>query len=195
MRKNRTVEGRLAGPTADHGSAEEFAAVGEHGEDPEWKASAAAQPSGIKFKLMNGSGEKTFAVVLEKDDEVVGTLRRFASEQRLSGSRFTAIGAFRDVVLGFFDPAAKDYKRIAIKEQVEVLSLAGDITSDGNEPTVHAHVVVGKSDGSAHGGHLLEAHVFPTLELMVTESPKHLHRRFDRETGLSLIDLEAGPRR
>ncbi|MGN6733631.1 MAG: PCC domain-containing protein, partial [Candidatus Binatia bacterium] len=55
-------------------------------------------------------------------------------------------------------------------------------------PQVHAHVVVGKFDGSAHGGHILEARVWPTLEVMVTESPKHLRRKYDPETGLSLID-------
>lgn len=54
---------------------------------------------------------------------------------------------------------------------------------------MHAHVVVGKSDGSAHGGHLLEAYVRPTLEVVLVESPAHLRRRPDRDSGLALIDL------
>ena len=74
-------------------------------------------------------------------------------------------------------------------EQVEVLSLIGDVALDGEEPTLHAHVVVGRADGTAHGGHLLAARVWPTLEVMLAESPRHLHRRRDPDTALALIRL------
>ena len=76
-----------------------------------------------------------------------------------------------------------------MREQVEVVSLIGDVALDESEPKVHAHVVVGKSDGTAYGGHLLEAYVRPTLEVVLVESPAHLRRRVDRESGLALIDL------
>ncbi|PYS36874.1 MAG: DUF296 domain-containing protein [Acidobacteria bacterium] len=145
----------------------------------------------MKSKLINESGEKTFAVIFEKGDEVIETLRRFASGQRLLSCHFTAIGALSDVILGFFDPVKKEYKKIPIREQVEVLSLTGDIAFEGDLPKIHAHIVVGKSDGTAHGGHLMEARVFPTLELILVESPKYLQRRLDKETGLALIDVEA----
>jgi predicted DNA-binding protein with PD1-like motif len=92
-------------------------------------------------------------------------------------------------VLGYFNWEKRDYERIPLKEQVEVLSLIGDIALKGDEPNVHAHVVVGRSDGTAHGGHLLEGHVRPTLEVILIESPKHLQRKFDEETGLALINL------
>jgi predicted DNA-binding protein with PD1-like motif len=144
----------------------------------------------MKFKLLDESGEKTFALIFDKGDEVIGTLRHFATEQRLLASHFTAIGALSDAVVGFFDPTKRAYKRIAMREQMEVLSLAGDVTIEDDAPKIHAHVVLGKSDGSAHGGHLIEAHVFPTLELILVESPKFLKRRFDRETGFALIDIE-----
>ena len=85
----------------------------------------------------------------------------------------------------------KEYKKIPVREQVEVLSMNGDITIQGGSPKIHAHVVIGKSDGTAHGGHLMEAHVFPTLELILMESPKFMMRRFDAETGLALIDVDA----
>jgi predicted DNA-binding protein with PD1-like motif len=144
----------------------------------------------VKAKLLHEhQGQKTFAVVFDTGDEVVNGLLAFAKENDLAGSHFTAIGAFSDVTLGFFDWDKKDYQRIQISEQVEVLSLIGDIALDKGEPKVHAHVVVGKSDGTAHGGHLLEAHVRPTLEVIVVESPEHLVRKTDDETGLALIDL------
>ncbi|MGE5446061.1 MAG: PPC domain-containing DNA-binding protein [Ignavibacteriales bacterium] len=143
----------------------------------------------MKTKLIYGQGEKTFAIVFDKGDEVISGLTEFAKRNNLGGSHFTAIGAFSDVVLGYFDWEKKDYKRISLKEQVEVLSLIGDIALQGSEPKVHAHVVVGKSDGTAHGGHLLKGHVRPTLEVILIESPRHLQRKTDEETGLALINL------
>jgi uncharacterized protein len=143
----------------------------------------------MKAKLIYDQGEKTFAIIFDKGDEVISGLTDFAKNNNLGGSHFTAIGAFSNVILGYFDWERKDYKRIPLKEQVEVLSLIGDIALKGNEPKVHAHVVVGKSDGTAHGGHLLEAHVRPTLEVILVESPKHLERKIDEETGLALISL------
>jgi len=143
----------------------------------------------VKTKLIHDDGEKTFAIVFDKGDEVAGSLLAFAKENKLSASHFTAIGAFERVTLGYFERERKDYKRIHINEQVEVLSLVGDIALDEDEPKVHAHVVIGKADGTAHGGHLLEARVWPTLEVILVESPQHLQRKVDKETGLALISL------
>jgi predicted DNA-binding protein with PD1-like motif len=149
----------------------------------------------VKEKLLHEeSGQKTFAVVFGTGDEVATGLLAFAKEKDLAGSHFTAIGALSNVTLGFFDWDKKDYQKLRINEQVEVLSLIGDIALNKGEPKVHAHVVVGKSDGTAHGGHLIEAHVRPTLEVILVESPEHLVRRPDSETGLALIDLEATER-
>ena len=133
-------------------------------------------------------GLRTFVVVLATGDEPIQTLMSFAAAQRLGGSHFTAIGAFSRAVVAYFDWSAKQYRHIRIDEQVEVLSLLGDITLEDSKPKVHAHAVVGKSDGTAHGGHLIEATVRPTLEIVTSELPRHLHRRFDPESGLALID-------
>ena len=133
-------------------------------------------------------GLRTFVVVLATGEEAVKALTSFAVDQRLAASHFTAIGAFSRAVVAYFDWSAKQYRHMSIGEQVEVLSLIGDITIEDNKPKLHAHVVVGKADASAHGGHLIEASVRPTLEIVVTETPRPLHRRFDRESGLALID-------
>ena len=143
----------------------------------------------MKSRLLDQSESRTFVMVFEKGDEVVEQLLSFARDNDLGGSSFTAIGAFSDVTVAFFDRQTKDYLPIRIDEQVEVLSLIGNIALTDSGPRVHAHVVVGKSDGTAHGGHLLEAHVWPTLEVILTEWPTHLQRQIDEETRLPLINL------
>jgi hypothetical protein len=138
--------------------------------------------------MIEQGAQCTYAVIFDKDEEFIAGLTSWAKENKLGGSHFTAIGAFREVTLGYFDRDKKDYRKIPLREQVEVLSLIGDIALTDGIPQVHAHVVVGKFDGSAHGGHILEVRVWPTLEVMLMESPKHLRRKYDPETGLSLID-------
>ncbi len=145
----------------------------------------------MQAKVLQEGSDKTFALIFDKGDEVIGVLTAFAKERTISAAHFTGIGAFRDVTLGYFDAAAKQYRKIPLHEQVEVLSLLGDIALDGGEPKVHAHVVVGRSDGTAHGGHLMDARVWPTLELILNESPRHLRRKSDPESGLALIDVAA----
>jgi uncharacterized protein len=139
--------------------------------------------------IFEREGLKTYALVYEKGDEFMLELQRFAEQHELAASHFTAIGAFSNAVVGFFDREKMDYLKIPIKEQVEVLSLTGNITLSEEGYKVHAHAVLGKPDASALGGHLLKAHIWPTLEVIVEESPKHLLRQFDPETGLPLLEL------
>jgi uncharacterized protein len=142
----------------------------------------------MKTKLLHEhQGARTYAVVFDTDDEVSEGLLRFAKENEITGASFTAIGAFRRATLAFFDLDTNEYERIPVDEQVEVLTLAGNIGRHEGEPKVHAHVVVGKRDGTTRGGHLLDAHVRPTLEVVVTETPEHLRRVEDPATGLPLI--------
>jgi predicted DNA-binding protein with PD1-like motif len=144
----------------------------------------------VKSKLIQDAPNRTFAVVFDQGEEVIAGLLRLATENRLGGAYLTAIGAFERVTLGFFDVTKKEYRPIPVHEQVELISLVGNIAQDdGGKPKVHAHVVVGKSDGTAHGGHLLEASVRPTLEVIVVESAKHLCRRTRPELGVALLDL------
>ncbi|HET8576803.1 MAG TPA: PPC domain-containing DNA-binding protein [Methylomirabilota bacterium] len=144
----------------------------------------------MEVRLLNEShGQRTIVVVFDDGEEVVGGLTDVATRHELSGAYFSAIGAFSAATLGFFDVHQKDYVRIPITQQVEVVSLAGNIALNKGKPKLHAHAVVAKRDGAAMGGHLLEAHVRPTLEVVLVESPRPLKRRTDEATGLALIDL------
>jgi uncharacterized protein len=143
-------------------------------------------------RLHENDGQRTFAVVLETGEEVMTCLQRIAVSERMSAAQITGIGAFSNVVLQYFDWQKKQYQPIPIPEQVEVASLIGDIAeAPSGRPALHIHLVVGKRDGSAMAGHLLRALVRPTLEVIITESPVHLRKRQDDESGLALIRPDA----
>ena len=91
-------------------------------------------------------------------------------------------------LLLYFDWEKKSYQKIPVREQVEVASLIGDVVDDPEgKATLHIHIVLGTRDGTARAGHLGEGHVRPTLEVVLTESPAHLHKVKDAATGLALI--------
>ena len=141
-------------------------------------------------RVIQEGDQKTYMVVFEAGEEVTAGLLAFANEQHLSAAHLTAIGAFERVTLAFFDLQTKEYRKIPVNEQVELLSLTGNIALDEeSKPKLHAHVVIGKADGTAHGGHLLEAYARPTVEAVVVASSGSLRRRMRPEFGLALLDL------
>jgi uncharacterized protein len=125
-------------------------------------------------KLLHQSdGQRTFAVILQTGDEAIAQIKAFADREKLSAAQFMAIGALSRAVLGYFDWDTKDYQRIPVAEQTEVASFIGDIALDKDEKR-SLHVVLGRRDGSAVA--------------VLTESPAHLRKRRDPESGLALID-------
>ncbi len=140
----------------------------------------------MKEKLLSRHGEESHALIFKAGDEVISTLTDFVRRRRVRAAHFTGIGALSSATLAYFDWKKKDYIKIPITEQVEVLVLAGDVAWEGNKPVVHAHIVLGCRDGSTRGGHLLRAIVRPTLELMFSQAGA-LARRHDPQSGLALI--------
>ncbi len=142
----------------------------------------------MRSKLLHeADGQKTFALIFDSGDEAMEGIVSFAKSHRIAAARFSAIGAFSRATVGYFDWESKTYQEIPIDEQVEVLSLLGDIAEADGRPQVHAHVVLGRRDGSTRGGHLMKGHVRPTLEVILVESPAHLRKQHDPESGLALI--------
>ncbi len=143
----------------------------------------------MQSRLINQAGQqRTFVIVLSSGDEAMACLKRFVEQEKIEAAQFSAIGAFRSAVLGYFDWERKDYQRIPVDEQAEVASFTGDLAYGPDEqPALHIHCVLGCRGGRAVAGHLLEGHVRPTLEVVLTDSPVHLRKRHDAESGLALI--------
>lgn len=145
----------------------------------------------MQWKKLGARDARTYVVVLDPGDEAIATLSEFSRREELSAAQVTAIGAFESATVGWYDRRRQQYRRIAVDEQCEVLSLAGDVAlgTDGSE--LHLHAVLGLADGSTRGGHLLEGRVWPTLEVIIRESPAELRKTYRPEAGLALIDLGA----
>ena len=144
----------------------------------------------MKTKVVEDANVVTYVVVCDPGDEAVSALTQFARSEDLEAAQITAVGAFEHATVGWFDRAARDYRRIQVDEQCELLSLIGDVAAGEDGPVVHVHAVLGLSDGTTRGGHLLEGRVFPTLEAIVTETPARLRKVMRPDIGIALIDLD-----
>lgn len=147
-------------------------------------------------QLFDDNGLRTYLLVMDKGDEAFSEITEFAKANEINAATLTAIGACTSATLAFFDPDKGDYVSKKFIEQMEIASLIGGIAEDDGTPALHAHVVLGRRDYSTLAGHLDEMHVFPTMEVVLTETPAHLRKRLDKETGLTLIsprDSTAAP--
>jgi uncharacterized protein len=144
----------------------------------------------MKSKSVASGAERVFVLILEQGEEALKAITEFAGRERIDGASVSAIGAFAEAKVGWFDLAAKEYKAIAISEQCEVLSLMGDVAKgDDGEASLHLHAVLGLRDGSVRGGHFLSGSVQPTLEVTIRETVPHLRRKKRADLGIALINV------
>src|ERR1700745_1264187 len=141
----------------------------------------------MKSKIVEDADVVTYVVVCDPGDEAVSALTQFARAERLEAAQITAVGGCERATVGWFAPATRDYRRIPVDEQCELLSLIGDVAEGQDGPILHVHVVLGLPDGTTRGGHLLEGQVFPTLEGVGSETPAELRKVMHPDLGIALI--------
>lgn len=140
--------------------------------------------------LAADAGDRTFILVLDEGDEAFECITAFAEREGVTAASITAIGAFRAATVAFFEFQTKNYRKIPVEVQSEVLSMLGDVAvDDAGKVSLHLHVVLGFEDGSTKGGHFLEGYVRPTLEVVLRETPVELRRRHRADLGIALIDV------
>jgi predicted DNA-binding protein with PD1-like motif len=138
--------------------------------------------------LLNSGEAPTYLLVFHTGQEVMKGLLAFAKKHNLVAGHLTGIGAISGAVIGYFDPEKNVYLRHDMNDQAELLSLTGNLALNDNAPFYHVHVALGLRDGSARGGHLFEATVRPTVEVVLTTSPRPVRREIDHDTHLPLLD-------
>lgn len=144
----------------------------------------------MKSTLIGESGaERAFVLILEEGEEAFRAIEDFCTGEGMAAASVTAIGAFAEATVGWFDFQSQTYRKIPVAEQCEVLSLIGDVAlGDDGTSSLHLHAVLGLRDGSTRGGHFLSGTVRPTLEVVIREAPAHLRRRMRKDLGIALLD-------
>lgn len=136
------------------------------------------QRFGDRYQLRFASGEK-----------LIENLLRFLAEQGIGFATMTGLGALRQATVSYWHATTQHYEAHQIEEQVELVSLVGNVTLKDGAPFVHAHVTLGRSDLSILGGHFNEAVVHPNVELWLRPEADGVERVLDESCGLYLMNL------
>lgn len=141
----------------------------------------------MSYRTLSLDPKASHLLVMDQDADFMESLRGFAAEHDLQSATFHGIGAFSKATIAFFDRESKVYNPIAVDEQVEVLHVAGNLTWHEGDVRVHAHATLGRPDGATLGGHLVDATVWPTLELQCQTYTTRVERVQNEAVGLPLI--------
>jgi uncharacterized protein len=153
---------------------------------------AKGKAPGMRTRLISGrpGGARSDVLIFGKGDEVMSGLTDWAQQERIVAAHLTAIGAFSSALFGWFDQNHRAYRHIPVEQQIECISLVGDVGLVDGKAAPHVHGSVALRDGTVRGGHLLEATVWPTLEVFVSSTEGMLDKERDSETDLWLFDLQ-----
>jgi predicted DNA-binding protein with PD1-like motif len=131
-------------------------------------------------------GENGIVLRLDEGEEAVQSILLLCKKESIRSASISGIGAVRKAVLAHFDSKEMKYHSELYEGMYEVVSLTGNIAMLGDEPILHAHMVIADTSYKCFGGHLNNAVVNPTLEILITPLDAEIKREKDEKTGLNL---------
>jgi uncharacterized protein len=134
-------------------------------------------------------GPGRFMIRLEKGDDILASIRGFAAAKKIGAALFEGIGSLNTARLGHYDFTTKNYKYEVFSEDLEILTLSGNVSTMDKLPLPHAHVTLGKRDFSVIGGHLDEGSKANMVEIGLSSLPGKLLKAKDEDVGLNLLQL------
>ena len=147
----------------------------------------------MSYRALDLDPSASHLLVLDQHADFMDSLLDFAAEHEVQSATFYGIGAFSEATIAFFDREAQEYDPIAVDQQTEVLHVGGNLTWHDGAVRVHAHATLGRPDGSTLGGHLVDATVWPTLELQCQTYVTRVERVQNEAVGLPLIPQTQQP--
>lgn len=124
---------------------------------------------------------------LEKDEEVFAELIKYAQANNIAAAYFSAIGTCSAVELGFYNAFLKEYRRKPFLENLEIVSLSGNLGILSGQPVIHAHGVFSDNEFGTKGGHIFSVKVLATCEVYLDILNGTLTRTQDPVFNLNLL--------
>ncbi len=128
-----------------------------------------------------------FVVRIDKGEEIVAQVLELAKREHIALASVQALGAVNRFTAGVFDTQKKQFAGHTFEGCFEIVSLTGTLTTMDGKPYCHLHMSAGDEQGHVFGGHLNEAFVSATCEMVVLPMAGQVERAFDEETGLNLF--------
>ena len=124
---------------------------------------------------------------IEGGEELLSSLRAFLEKENIKAGYFSGLGAAGALDIAYYNLESKKFERHTIKEDVEILSLIGNIAMLKDKTIIHTHGTFGRKDLSVFGGHIFSLHVSGACEIHLTKLSGEMTRAYNETTGLNLL--------
>lgn len=133
--------------------------------------------------------KNTFLIRLERGEKVNASLTSFCQKKSIKNAVIHGLGSIEDPTLANYRVDTKKYSEKRLKGIFELTNLIGTVGLFEGEPLVHTHVTISDEDMRAFGGHLVEAAVSATVEVVLIDLKSRFTKSHSKEIGLRLFDL------
>ncbi|MBI2145484.1 DNA-binding protein [Candidatus Woesearchaeota archaeon] len=140
----------------------------------------------MKHRELNG----VHALLLLEGEKLIESIINFCAEKSITGATFNAIGAVKEIELGFYSLSTKEYAWKKAAAELEIDNITGNVAIVDGKPFVHAHGTVSDNETHAFGGHVKEAVIGASCEIFLTPLLGKIERAYDEKTGLKLMRLD-----
>lgn len=129
----------------------------------------------------------TLVVRMDRGEEILEQLREIAAKEQIQLASVQALGAISEFTVGVFKTAEKEFSGNDFKGNYEIVSLTGTINTLNGEFYCHLHMSAGNDKGEVFGGHLQQAVVSATCEMVIRLIDGAVDRYYDEKIGLNLF--------
>lgn len=134
--------------------------------------------------------DRTIIMRIDRGEEILTQLRVMALKEDIKLASVRALGAVGDFTVGVFKTGEKKYYANHFTGDFEIVSLTGTISTMNGEYYAHLHMSAGDDKGAVFGGHLNEAIVSATCEMVVEIIDGQVDRAFSEDVGLNLFKFD-----
>lgn len=139
------------------------------------------------MKNFGESTTKTHIIALTEGEDIIQIMIDFCAAKNIKAGFFQGIGAVSGVILLHYNIKSKRYRTEIFNEPMEIVSLQGIIAQKEGHPNIHCHGAFADVAMRVYGGHVKEAIVSVTGEIVIRESDHNIRREPDERTGLNLL--------
>lgn len=127
----------------------------------------------------------TILARIDKGEEILQQLEVIAKKEEIKLASVSALGATNDITVGVFHTQEKKYYANHFTGDMEIVSLTGTVSTMNGDYYPHLHMSAGDTAGHVVGGHLNQAIISATCEMVIQIIDGQVDREFNREVGLN----------
>ncbi|WP_072725312.1 PPC domain-containing DNA-binding protein [Tepidibacter thalassicus] len=130
-----------------------------------------------------------YVLRIDKGEKIVDTLKQFCIDNKITLGTIHGIGATNKATIGFFNLNTKEYNSTELIGDYEITCIIGNISTKNGEVYLHLHINLSDENYKTFGGHLTEAVVSATCEIIIDVIDGNIEREFNENIGINTYKM------